>query len=68
MEGFKEDFIQREWKDLERLVLQVVSDKMFLHKKINNRDVYVNLSFYRRYARRYMEFKVTWRFDSIELN
>ena len=42
MEGFSEAFIQREWKDTDRLVLRVVPDEEFLHKKINNRDVYVD--------------------------
>ena len=41
MEGFREAFIQRGWKDSERLALRAVSDEEFLHKKINNRDVYV---------------------------
>ena len=40
MEGFREPFIQRGWKDSERLV--AIPDEEFLHKEINNRDVYVN--------------------------
>ena len=42
MEGFREASIQRGWKDSERLVLQIVPDKEFLLKKINNSDVYVD--------------------------
>ena len=42
MEGFSEAFIQRGWKDSERLVLQAVPNEEFQHKKINNRDVYVD--------------------------
>ena len=38
MEGFREAFIQRAWKDSERLVLQAVPDEEFLHKKIKNKD------------------------------
>ena len=42
MEGFSEAFIQRGWKDSERFVLRAVPDEEFLHKKISNRDVYVD--------------------------
>ena len=42
MEGFSEAFIQRGWKDSERLVLQAVPNEEFQHKKINDRDVYVD--------------------------
>ena len=42
IEGFREAFIQRGWKDWERLVLRAVPDEDFLHKKINNRDIYVD--------------------------
>ena len=42
MEGFRETFIQRAWKDSERLVLQAVPDEEFLHKKIKNKDSYVD--------------------------
>ena len=38
-EGFIK--IHRALKDSERLVLQAVSNKKFLHKAINNKDVYV---------------------------
>ena len=41
-EGFREAFIQRGWKDSERLVLRAVPDEEFLYKKINNRDGYVD--------------------------
>ena len=40
MEGFREVFIRREWKDSERLELRKVPNEEFLHEKINNRDVY----------------------------
>ena len=42
MEGFRDAFIQRGWKDSEKLVLRPVHDEEFLHKKINNKDVHVN--------------------------
>ena len=42
MEGYREAFIQRGWNDSERLVLRVVTDEEFLHKNINNKDVYVD--------------------------
>ena len=42
MGRFREAFIQREWKDSERLVLWEAPDKEFLNKKINNREVYVD--------------------------
>ena len=42
MEGFSEAFIQRGWKDSDRFVLRAVPDEEFLHKKISNRDVYVD--------------------------
>ena len=42
MEGLREAFIQREWKDSERLVLGAVPDEELLHKKINNKDMYVD--------------------------
>ena len=45
MEGFREAFIQRGWKNSERLVLQAVPDEELPHKKINNRDVYVDYGF-----------------------
>ena len=47
-EGFRKDrSVQRgpyldRMKDSERLLLRAVPDKEFLHKKINNRDVYVD--------------------------
>ena len=45
MEGFRVAFIQRGWKNSERLVLQAVPNEEFPHKKINNRDVYVDYGF-----------------------
>ena len=42
MEWSREAFVQRGWKDSERLVLRVVPDEEFLHKKISNKDVYVD--------------------------
>ena len=45
MEGFREAFIQGGWKDSERLVTRAVPDEELLHKKINNRDVYVDHGF-----------------------
>ena len=42
MEGFREAFIQKGWKDSKILVLRAVPDEEFLHKKINNRDVNVD--------------------------
>ena len=44
MEGFREASIQRGWNDSERLVPRAVAvpDEEFLHKKINNRDLYVD--------------------------
>ena len=42
MEGYIEAFIQRGWNDSERLVLRVVTDEEFLHKNLNNKDVYVD--------------------------
>ena len=41
-ERFRETFIQKEWKDSDRLVIRAVPDEEFLYKKINNRDVYVD--------------------------
>ena len=38
----REAFIQRARKQSESLVLRVVPDEMFLHTKINNKDVYVD--------------------------
>ena len=40
MEGYREAFIPRRWNDSERLVPRAVPDEEFLHKNINNRDVY----------------------------
>ena len=37
-----EGFIQTGWKDSERLVLWVVPDEDFPHKKINDRDGFVD--------------------------
>ena len=71
MEGFRssrEAFIQRAWKQLESLVLQVVPDKEFLHAKINNKGVYMDygakadIPEYTYSLRQY-----GWRFDRIEL-
>ena len=45
MEGYREAFIQREWNDSERLVLPAVPDEEFLHKNINNKDVYIDYGF-----------------------
>ena len=42
MERYREAFIRRGWKDSERLVLRAVPDEEFLHKNINNREVYVD--------------------------
>ena len=42
MEGFREAFIQRGWKDSERLVPRAICEEEFLHKKINNGDVYLD--------------------------
>ena len=44
VEGFREVFNQRGWKDSERLVLRAVPNEEFLHNKISNRDVYVYYS------------------------
>ena len=37
-----EAFIQRTWKQSESLVLRVVPVEVFLHTKINNKEVYVD--------------------------
>ena len=42
MEGLREAFIQRGWKDSERLVQGAVPEEVFLHKKINNKYMYVD--------------------------
>ena len=42
MEGLRVSFIQRAWNDSERVVLQAISEEEFLHKKINNTDIYVD--------------------------
>ena len=44
MEGFRDAFIQRGWKDSERLILRAVPHEELLHKKINKRHVYVDYS------------------------
>ena len=65
MEGFRETFIQRGWKDSEGIVLQAAPDEEFLHEKINNRDVYVNYGTEDSIPEVALE--AVWRFDSIEL-
>ena len=42
-------------------MLRIVPDEEFLHTKINNKDVYEDYGAdYRKYPRRYMQFKALW--------
>ena len=66
LEGYRKAFIQRRWNDSERLVLRAVPDKEFLHKNINNRDVYVDYGSAEDIPEDAYSLKL-WRFDSVEL-
>ena len=53
---------------MERLVLRAVPDVEFLHKKINNRDAYVDYGPTEDILEKKMHsVKAVWRLDSIEL-
>ena len=66
MEGYREAFIQRGWNDSERHVLRAVPDAEFLHKNINNSDVYMDYGSTEDIPENAYSLKF-WRFDSVEL-
>ena len=65
---FRAAFIQREWKDSERLFLRGKEvEKPALEVKQQRHLHLCGLGCFRRYARRCMQFNAEWTFDSIEL-
>ena len=66
MEGYREAFIQRRWNDSEKPVLRAVSDEEFLHKNINNRNVYAGYGSTEDIPEDAYSLRL-WRYDSVEL-
>ena len=66
MEGYREVFIQRRSNGPGRFVLRAVPNKEFLHKYINNRNVYVDYGSTEDIQEDTYSLRL-WRFDSTEL-
>ena len=66
MEEFRGAFIQRGWKDSERLLLRPVPDEGFPHKKIKT-ETFVWIMVLQKISQKMYAVKAAWKFDSIEL-
>ena len=66
MEGYREVFTQRRSNGPERFVLRAVPNEEFLHKYVNNRNVYVDYGSTEDIQEDAYSLKL-WRFDNAEL-